>query len=199
MKSRISTLFLALFISVFSGTDGHAQDATKWKIDQAHTTVNFSVDHFFSAVLGQFQGFEGTFIFDSENLKGSSFAFTIDVTSVNTDSDKRDNHLQSKDFFNAKEYPEMTFTSTKIEKVSGDNYMASGKLTIRDVTKDVKLPFKITGEMQHPMMKGTTILGLEFKYTLDRTEYGVGTGDWAATAVVGDEVEITIPMELNHK
>ena len=59
--------------------------------------------------------------------------------------------------------------------------------------------FKITGEMQHPMMKGTTILGLEFKYTLDRTEYGVGTGDWAATAVVGDEVEITIPMELNHK
>lgn len=199
MKSRISTLILALYIGVFSFTEGHAQDATKWKIDQPHTTVNFSVDHFFSAVLGQFQGFEGTFIFDSENLKGSSFAFTIDVTSVNTDSDKRDNHLQSKDFFNAKEYPKMTFTSTKIEKVSGDNYMASGKLTIRDVTKDVKLPFKITGEMQHPMMKGTTILGLEFKYTLDRTEYGVGTGDWAATAVVGDEVEITIPMELNHK
>lgn len=76
--------------------------------------------------------------------------------------------------------------------------MIHGKLTIKDVTKDVVLPMKITGEMEHPMMKGTIILGVVIDTTIDRTEYGVGTGDWAATMVVGDEVRIHIPMELNR-
>ncbi len=197
MKASILSLTLGMFLG--ASTLAQGQEATKWKIDQAHTSVNFSINHFFSAVLGQFEEFDGKMLFDKDNLDASSFTFSIQVSSINTDSQKRDNHLQSKDFFNAKEWPEIKFVSSKITKVAGDNYMAHGKLTIRDVTKEVKIPFKITGEMQHPMMKGTYIKGLEFEYTLDRTEYGVGTGDWAATAVVGDEVKITIPMELNRK
>lgn len=196
MKSFIAIPILSLCIGTLNLATAQAPN---WKIDQSHTSVNFKIDHFFSAVPGQFEKFDGEFRFDANNLNESGFAFTIEIASVNTDNQKRDNDLQSKNFFNAKKWPEIRFTSTKIKKESNGNYLAYGKLTIRDVTKDVKIPFTITGEMEHPMMRGTMILGLEFNYSLDRTDYGVGTGDWAATAVVGDEVEISIPMELNRK
>ena len=116
-----------------------------------------------------------------------------------TDNEKRDNHLQSKDFFNAKDFPIIRFASTRIEKKGDSEYIAHGNLTIRDQTKTVALPFRVTGQMEHPMMKGTMILGLEFETTLNRTDFGVGTGDWAATMVVGDEVRVRIPLELNRK
>lgn len=191
-------IFLFAF-GALSAFIANAQEAPKWEIDKAHTSINFSVNHFFSAVPGKFADFEGTIHFDQDNLKGSKVAFTVDINSVNTDNDKRDAHLQSKDFFNAEKYPTMTFESTKFEKKSEDKYMVHGKLTIKDVTKDVVLPMEITGEMEHPMKKGTMILGVAINTTLDRTDYGVGVGDWATTMVVGDEVRINIPMELNRK
>ncbi|PKL78303.1 MAG: polyisoprenoid-binding protein [Ignavibacteriae bacterium HGW-Ignavibacteriae-4] len=169
-----------------------------WKIDKAHTSVNFSINHFFSSVTGKFTNSEGEINFDPNNLTGSKVIFTISVNSVNTDDKKRDKHLQSADFFDAKTYPNMTFKSTKIVKKSEKEYSVFGKLTIKSVTKDIVLPMKITGEMEHPMMKGTLILGVLIDTTLDRTDFGVGTGDWAATMVVGDEVRIHIPLELNR-
>ena len=112
---------------------------------------------------------------------------------------KRDKHLQSGDFFNASEFPNISFKSTKIEKKNSKEFLVHGQLTIRDKTKDVLLPLKITGEMEHPMMKGTIILGLATNVKINRTDYGVGTGSWATTMVVGDEVDINIHMELNRK
>lgn len=188
----------AVLITVFGAFSVNAQNATMWKIDKAHTSVNFSVNHFFSSVTGKFTSFEGDINFDPNNLRVSKVNFTVLINSVNTDDKKRDEHLQSPDFFDAKAYPNMTFKSTKIEKKSEKEYSVYGKLTIRDKTKDVVLPLEITGEMEHPMMKGTIILGVQLDTTLDRTEYGVGTGDWATTMVVGDEVRIHIPMELNR-
>ena len=87
--------------------------------------------------------------------------------------------------------------SSKVVKKSSSDFIALGKLTIKDVTKEVELPFSITGMMEHPWQKGTTILGLVINTTLNRNDYGVGSGDWIATKVVGDEVRIKIPMELN--
>jgi len=75
----------------------------------------------------------------------------------------------------------MTFQSTRFEKKSDKEYVVYGKLTIRDVTKEIALPFKVTGEMEHPMMRGTLILGLAANLKINRNEYGVGTGSWAAT------------------
>ncbi len=92
----------------------------------------------------------------------------------------------------------MTFISTRFEKKSDKDYMAYGKLTIRNVSKEIALPFKITGEMEHPMMKGTIILGLASSIKINRNDYGVGTGSWATTMVVGDNVDIDINMELNR-
>jgi polyisoprenoid-binding protein YceI len=199
MLSTIKTMVLAVAFTAMSVFSTNAQDATQWKIDKAHTSVKFSINHFFSEVPGNFTDFDGTIHFDPSNLKGSKAEFAVNISSVDTNNGKRDKHLQSKDFFDAKTYPKMSFVSTKFEKKSDKEYLVHGKLTIKDKTKTVTLPMKVTGEMEHPMMKGTLILGVVFETTLDRTDYGVGTGDWAATMVVGDEVSISIPMELNRK
>lgn len=198
MVSTIKTLVFAVIISAISTLSINAQNATQWKIDKSHTSVNFSINHFFSAVTGKFKDFDGTIYFDPNNLKGSKANFSLAINSVDTDNAKRDKHLLSKDFFEAKKYPKMSFKSTKFEKKSDKYYLVHGKMTIKDKTKNVVLPMKITGQMEHPMMKGTIVLGLEIETKIDRTDYGVGTGDWAATMVVGDEVKIHIPMELNR-
>jgi polyisoprenoid-binding protein YceI len=198
MVSTIKTMVFAVGIAALSTFSVNAQDATMWKIDMPHNSVNFSINHFFSSVLGKFTDFDGMIHFDPNNLKGSKANFSVSINSVNTDDAKRDKHLKSKDFFDANAYPKMSFNSTKFEKKSDKEYLIHGKLTIKDKTKDVILPMKITGKMEHPMMKGTIILGVVIDTTIDRTDYGVGTGDWAATMVVGDEVRIHIPMELNR-
>lgn len=199
MISTIKKLGLALLLTALSITSVNAQQATKWKLDKSHTSVNFSIKHIFSAVTGKFKDFDGEALFDPNNLKGSKIEFSASIKSVDTDNSKRDRHLQSKDFFNAKDYPKMSFISTKFEKKSDKDFLIHGKLTIKNKTKDIILPMKITGEMEHPMMKGNLILGIVIDTSINRTDYGVGTGDWAATMVVGDEVKIHIPMELNRK
>lgn len=189
----------AVLFTVMIAFTANAQEAKMWKLDKAHTSVNFEINHFFSTVTGKFKSFDGNFNFDPNKLKESKLAFNVAVNSVSTDDNKRDTHLQSADFFNAKSFPELTFVSSKIERKSDKDFLVYGKLTIKDKTKDVVLPMKITGEMEHPMMKGTIILGLDIKTTINRNDFGVGTGDWASAMVVGDEVNIHIPMELNSK
>lgn len=192
---KISILAIAALISVFSI---NAQNASNWKLDKAHTSVNFSISHFFSTVNGRFNDFDGTFLFDPANLKGSKADFAISVKSINTDVKKRDDHLQSSDFFDAEKYPNITFQSTKFEKKSGNNYIVYGNLTIKNTTKQIKLPFKVLGEVEHPMMKGTWVLSLSAETKIKRSDYGVGVGNWAATVVVGNEVDIKINMELDR-
>jgi len=199
MISTIKNLGLAIVLTTLITVSTSAQNATMWKVDKAHTSVNFSVNHFFSAVTGKFTKFNGQINFDPNNLKESKADFSVSINSVNTDNGKRDKHLQSADFFDAKKYPYMTFKSIKIETKSDNEFLVHGKLTIKDKTKEVILPMKITGKMEHPMKKGTVIMGIVINTTINRTDFGVGTGDWATTLVVGNEVKIHIPMELNRK
>lgn len=199
MISSINKIALAVILTAISFSSAIAQEATSWKMDKAHTSINFSINHFFSAVTGKFSKFDATVNFDPENLQGSKVSFTIPISGVNTDDAKRDKHLQSGDFFDANTYPNMTFVSNKLEKKSSKEFMVYGKLTIRNVTKDVIIPINITGEMEHPMMRGTIILGLASNFKINRTDYEVGTGSWAATTVVGNDVDINLHMELNRK
>lgn len=192
---KISMAAIALIFSLFSL---NAQNATMWQLDKSHSSVNFSVGHFFSSVTGRFNDFSGEFYFDPNNLKGSKVDFTIIVKSVNTDEKKRDEHLISDDFFDGNKYPKITFKSTRFEKKSGNDYIVHGNLTIKNTTKHIALPFKVLGEVEHPMMKGTIVLGLSATTKIKRNDYGVGTGNWAATLVVGDEVDININLELNR-
>lgn len=193
-KSGVFPYLLLMVVST-----GQAQVAKEWTLDKAHTSVTFAVKHFFTTVNGNFTDYEGSFYFDPDKLSASKFTFSIPVSSINTNNKKRDADLVSDNFFNAEKYPEIKFVSTKFEKKSDTEFIVHGDLSIKDVTKSVAIPFEITGQMEHPMKKGTKILGQAFKTSLNRTDYKVGTGNWATTMVVGDNVDIEINLELNRK
>ncbi|MBK5192464.1 MAG: YceI family protein [Flavobacteriaceae bacterium] len=193
-KSGVFPYLLLMMVST-----GQAQVAKEWTLDKAHTSVTFAVKHFFTTVNGNFTDYEGSFYFDPDKLSASKFTFSIPVSSINTNNKKRDADLVSDNFFNAEKYPEIKFVSTKFEKKSDTEFIVHGDLSIKDVTKSVAIPFEITGQMEHPMKKGTKILGQAFKTSLNRTDYKVGTGNWATTMVVGDNVDIEINLELNRK
>lgn len=199
MISKFRNAALVAMLIVAGIFSLNAQSTQMWKLDKAHTSVDFSINHFFSPVTGNFTDFDGTFYFDKNDLENSKMTFAVKLKSIDTNNKKRDKHLLSKDFFDAKKYPEIQFTSVKIEKKNAQEYMVHGRLKIKNKTKDVVLPMKITGEMEHPMMKGTHILGVVIDTVIHRTDFGVGTGNWATTMVVGDDVKIHIPVELNRK
>jgi polyisoprenoid-binding protein YceI len=190
---------IVLTMAIVASTMTFGQTAQEWKLDKSHASVQFGINHFFSEVPGSFSDFTGTFFFDENNLKGSKVTFAIQVASVKTGEPDRDSHLQSADFFDAARFPTITFTSTNLQKTGANTYNVQGKLTIRDVTKSVTLPLVITGKADNPWKEGAVIMGWKIETTLDRTQYGVGTGSWAATAIVGDEVRIKIQMELDGK
>lgn len=173
-------------------------EAPNWTIDKVHSAVTFEIRHFFSPVPGTFDAFDGEIKFSPDDLEGSSVSFTIDVTSVNTKNERRDGHLQSPDFFDAAKFPKMTFQSKKFTPKGNNEFVITGDLTLKDVTKTVEVPAKFLGAMDNPMKEGTVVAGLEAEFKINRTEYGVGTGNYAATSVIGDEVEIGIKLEVNR-
>tara|TARA_R110002050_G_scaffold33007_2_gene84470 strand:- start:59664 stop:60266 length:603 start_codon:yes stop_codon:yes gene_type:complete len=199
MKKGFKSIGLGLILVFASSLTLQAQKAKNWNVDKSHASVNFSIDHFFSAVTGKFKNFSGDVVFDPSDLKGSKVSFEIQVNSISTDDEERDHHLQSEDFFAAEKYPTIKFVSTGFTKVSDNEFTVTGKLTMRGVTKTITLPLKVTGRMANPWKEGYEILGVSIKTALDRTDYEVGTGSWAATSVVGDEVTISISMELDAK
>jgi len=195
MKKTMKILTPALAISVlFAFTD--VAKVSSWNVDKAHSAINFEVTHFFTPVNGAFEEYSGTILFSPDDLANSKIDFEIDVASINTKNEKRDNHLQSPDFFNAEKYPNIHFEASKFTKKGNNKYVAHGQLTIKDVTKDFDLGFEVLGTKNHPMMEGKRLMGVKATTSLDRTDYDVGVGDWAATAVVGDEVDITLNLEL---
>lgn len=207
MKKIITSALLATifvfanaFTTVKTGNpDEKGTASTSWMVDEAHSVVEFSVRHFFTPVSGRFGEFQADIQFDPDNLGESRINVTIPVESVNTENSKRDNHLSSEDFFNAEEWPEIRFVSNSIRKTADNTFVARGQLTIRDVTKTIDLPFELLGIMDHPMMENTRVAGFTARTKINRTDFGVGVGDWAATMVVGDEVDIQINLELNSK
>lgn len=199
MENKIKRFGFLVFFSLATFMSGHAQDVREWTLDRDHTSVSFGIKHFFNTVKGTFNDFQGDFWFDPNNLKESKFTFSIPVSSIDTNNEKRDTHLRSEDFFYVEQYPNITFESTGFEKKSESNYVVLGDLTIRGVTRKLSVPFEITGEMDHPMKEQTRLMGLSFNTNLDRTDYEVGVGNWASTLVVGDNVDVSINMELNSK
>ncbi len=187
----------ALLFTVFAAFTTVDRNTTSWEIDKAHSSIQFTVTHFFTSVTGTFDDVEADINFDPANLEESNIDVTIPVESINTRNDRRDGHLKSDDFFNTAEWPNMRFTSNTIEQTGDNSFVARGELTIRDVTRDFDLPFELKGVMDHPMQENTKVAGIAANTQLMRSDYGVGVGDWAATAVVGDEIDITLNLELN--
>ncbi|MBO6794473.1 MAG: polyisoprenoid-binding protein [Balneolaceae bacterium] len=196
MKATIKTLsiFVALF---FAAAPIMAQDATAWTVDKSHSSIKFEVRHFFSNVPGAFHEYDANIHFDPNNLDDSKLDVTIQVASVDTENERRDGHLRTPDFFNAEEWPTMSFTSNSIEKVGDNQFVAKGELTIKDVTKDFEMPFTLLGVMDHPRREGVKIAGFSSEFMLKRNDFGVGTGDYISDAVIGNEVNVKLNVEVN--
>lgn len=192
--SLVSLLALPVGASAF--------DATPWNVDAAHTEVNFKVRHFFTPVTGSFSDFEIELMFDKDDPTQSSVTARIAVASVSTGNERRDNHLRTEDWFGVDSWTDITFDSTSVRQ-AGDELIATGNLTIKDVTREVELPIRLLGvkaipEGMRDMLGGVTeVASFQANLTIDRREFGVGTGMWAETAVVGSEVEIELLVEAN--
>ena len=201
MKTRNLTALAAVLLGSLSLAA--VQDAT-WKVDKAHSAVTFRVRHFFTPVKGQFDQFEAQMVYDPAAPENSSVRVTIPVASINTSNERRDAHLESPDFFEAEKYPDITFVSERVTKVSDTELLVRGALTIKGQTRQVDLAVTALGiaelepEMQQMFGGIKQVASFEAKLTLDRRDFGVGVGNWAATAVVGKDVEIVIAVEANR-
>ncbi len=196
-NTRIKSLLVSLTVLPLLTTEASAA-AKSWNVDKDHASVAFEINHFFTPVKGQFLDFGGTFNLDKEDLtKNPSVDFTVNVASIATTNKKRDGHLQSAAFFNAKSWPAIAFTSKVVVKTGDNTYKAIGTLQIRDVKKPFEVPFTLLGvKTVKAGMMSSEVMGLRVKTELNRSDFGVGTGDWAATAVVGGTVGIDILLEL---
>lgn len=168
-----------------------------WKIDTAHSEVNFAVRHMMiSKVRGQFEKFDGTIEFDPDQPENTRLDVTIDINSINTKEEQRDNHLRSADFFDAANFPTMTFKSTGVELTGEDTARLRGDLTIRGETRPVNIDVEYAGMAKSPW--GTTSAGFSARASLNREEWGLTwnqaleTGGW----LVGKDVDIFIDVEL---
>ena len=170
----------------------NSQAAKVWTLDRGHSNVKFTVTHMVvSEVDGSFNKFEGKMESDAADFSDAKVNFTVDVKSINTNSENRDKHLKSDDFFNAETYPTMTFQSTSMKPVGGNKYQLSGNLTIRDITKPVV--FEVT-HLGNTTDRGRTKAGFKAKATINRFDYNLkwDRATEAGSLVVAKEVEINI-------
>jgi polyisoprenoid-binding protein YceI len=183
---RIMLLLVAVL-----GASSLAMAADTYTIDGAHTSANFAVKHLgLSTVHGRFTQVSGTIVYDDKTPENSSVTAVIKSASVNTDIAQRDEHLRSDSFFDAAKYPEIRFQSTSVKKVGGDKYIAVGKLTIRDVSRDVEIPFTLA---QGKGPKGESRLGVDGALQINRFDYHV---DWDKTGtLVGKDVNLELEVE----
>ncbi|MPZ63925.1 MAG: polyisoprenoid-binding protein [Propionibacteriales bacterium] len=164
-----------------------------WAIDPSHSEVAFSVRHLMSKVRGTFGTFEGQ-IEVAENVAESKATASIDLSSINTQNEDRDNHVRSSDFFDIENHPAMTFTSTSVQEDT-DGYRVTGDLTIRGVTKPVTLAAEFLGIDQDPW--GNTRVGFEATAEISRKEFGVDFNIplEGGKLLIGDKVTIHLALE----
>ncbi|MEM7367793.1 MAG: YceI family protein [Bacteroidota bacterium] len=201
MKRIILPILGVFLLSIFSAfTPVQAPTAAAWKVDPVHSSVSFSVRHFFSDIVGSFDKFDAELMFDETDLEGSSVNFTVQAASINTNNEKRDGHLQSADFFDAETYPTMTFKSSSFKATEEKGtYHVTGTMTVKDVSQEIEIPIKFLGSMDHPRREGMKIGGFSAEFSIDRTTYKVGSGNFAATTTIGDEVTVKVNLETSSQ
>ena len=166
-----------------------------WVIDASHTEIGFTVRHLVSKVRGKFETFEGTIV-SAPDVTASTVNVSVDLSSVNTGTADRDAHLRSGDFFSAEEHPTMTFVSTGIVAKGDTDFVVTGDLTIKGITKSVELETEFLGEGGDPW--GGTRVGLEASTTISRKEFGIDFNipvDGADKLMIGDKISINIVAE----
>jgi polyisoprenoid-binding protein YceI len=170
--------------------------ADTYTLDPAHTQISFKVKHLgITTVTGKFDRFSGTFEFDPKNIEAGSTSVSIDVSSVDTGIEARDNHLRTSDFFDVENHPLITFKSAKIRNVKDDKFQIIGDLTIRGVTKPVTLDVEFDGTATDP--GGTEKAAFTATTEIDRMDFGVSWNKVldAGGLVASKEVKIILEVE----
>jgi polyisoprenoid-binding protein YceI len=168
-----------------------------YKIDPAHSEIGFKIKHLvISTVSGYFSKFDATMERKGDDFTDAEVSFEADVNSISTNSEQRDTHLRSEDFFHAQEHPKVTFKSTSIEKRADDQYVLHGDLTIRGVTKNITLNVEHGGSATDPW--GQNKEGFELTGKIGRKEFGL---KWnalteAGGALVSDDVRLIMSVQM---
>ena len=185
---RIVVFILALFFLGFSYNALFA--AETYSVDTAHTYVMFRVKHLgVGYSYGRFNGPAGKFVFDESSPSNCSIEMQVKTNDVDTQVEKRDNHLKSPDFFNAAEHPAISFKSTSVKKISSNTYEVAGNLTLLGKTRPISMKASHTGAGEDPW--GKYRRGFESTFTIKRSEFGMNF----MLKGVSDEVDITVSVE----
>lgn len=171
---------------------------TKFNLDAAHSTIDFSVKHMMvSKVKGSFTNFTADLDGSADDLNGATISFDIDVKSINSNNEDRDNHLRSGDFFDVETYPSIKFVATDIKKKADGEYDVTGDLTIKDVTKPITFDVEYGGKGTNPW--GQEVVAFSAESKVNRKEFGLTWNQALETGgvLVGEDIKITVELELN--
>jgi len=187
-QSRVLVCILAVISLGFFNNALFAADT--YNVDTDHTYIMFRVKHLdVGYSYGRFNGPSGTFVFDESLPSNSSIEMQVKTEGVDTNVEKRDNHLRSPDFFNAAEHPVITFKSTSVKKTSSDSYAVAGNLTLLGTTRPISMVARDTGAGKDPW--GNYRRGFETTFTIKRSEFGMNF----MLGGVSDDVDITVSVE----
>jgi polyisoprenoid-binding protein YceI len=165
--------------------------ADQYGVDPMHSSISFKIGHLgLTSVHGRFDEFNGSFVIDPDPAK-CSFEMSIKTESVDTNNKQRDTHLRSGDFFNAKQFPEITFKSTSVKPIDG-GYEVTGDLTLHGLTKSVTLPLKGGKTIEFPKGRGVYHTGYTADFVIKRTDFEIAK---AVGDMLGDEIAVSIGIE----
>ena len=162
--------------------------ATSWRVHPRESTLTFIANQAGADFEGAFQKFTVEVAFDPEELAASRFDVTIDLASVNTRDSERDDIIRGPDLFAVQQFPSAHYVAEKFTAKGGARYTAAGKLTLRNVTRDVPLDFTFEQGANGAWLKGTA--------RIRRLDFGVGQGEWKDTEWVGNDVGVKFALKL---
>jgi polyisoprenoid-binding protein YceI len=190
VRSLVSKVSAAVVLAAAVCASTASAASSTWKIDPVHSTVLFRIHHMNAGfTYGRFNKLSGSIVLDDANLGASSVSVEIETASVDTNSEARDKHLRTADFFDAGQFPTITFASTSVKKNGDAAYDVTGDLTLHGVKKSITVKMDKTGEGKD--MKGAALVGFEGTVTILRSEYGIKT----YLPNLGDEVRLTLAFE----
>jgi polyisoprenoid-binding protein YceI len=170
---------------------------TKWLLDPLHSELQFKIKHLMiSNVSGALTSFKGEVETEEEDFSTAKISLVADMHSISTNNEQRDAHLRNSDFFEVEKYPELKFKSTKVEKTGSDTFALYGDLTLKGVTKPVKLHVEFNGTTSDPW--GGERSGFVVTGKINRSDWGVNFNKALETGglMLGEEVKINSEIEL---
>jgi polyisoprenoid-binding protein YceI len=175
----------------FASGPAHAETLPVWSVDAGKSRISFIGRQMGAASKGWFKKFTATIRFDPDKLADSKAEVLVDTASAYTGNSDIDIEMRKDKWFDVVKYPTARFVTTKITAKGKDAYEAAGKLTIKGITKDLVLPFKVA------LSNGGKTAKITGEVTVKRLDFGVGTGEWGATRIIADEVVVQIDVTAN--